>query len=210
MDTTMPTTEMAPPPPISTDGWTYEQKQDVLRRLFGQVVGAQLLEPGTGFAVVPMESANEIGAGCFDTLQVSPHIDFKPERLIIFENYTERVAHDLVEEFEEKTTGPFWSQTVERVVVKRTTVERREQYLHTNDCWEISGIFVGNRSQLINTVGIRGSLFGRDGQVKFLGDVALRGLSISVSVKNTGPHAARFHGAVLGKVMDRDWQKAEA
>ena len=210
MDTTMPTTETAPPPPISTDGWTYEQKQDVLRRLFGQVVGAQLLEPGTGFAVVPMESANEISPGCFDTLQVSPHIDFKPERLIIFENYVERVFHDQVEEFEEKTTGPFWSPVVERVVVKRTTAERREQYLHTNDCWEVGGIFVGNRMQLINSAGISGSLFGRDGQIKFLGDVALCGLAISVSVKNTGPHAVRFRGAIMGKVMDRDWQKGES
>ncbi len=195
------------PPPISIDGWTYEQKQDVLRRLFGQVVGAQLLDPETGFSVVPFESDKVIAPGCMDTVMTMPHIDFKPERLIIFEDYTEQVAHDLVEEFEDKTTGAFWNPIVERIVTKRTTVERREQYLHTRDCWEIGGIFVGSRMQLINSGMLNGSLFGHDGQVKFLGDIAVRGLAITLQVKNAGPHGMRFRGAVLGTVTDTSWQK---
>ncbi len=193
-------------PAIST--WTPNQRERVLQDLFDRTVVGPLplgeVAPGTGFLAI--KSNELIQPNRCATITAPAMSRFKPQRLVIFEGYEDRIHTRRIPIFEacsvRQPWWKFWSPSIRKSVEVGRQVDHSTEILITpRDVWDIQGLYIGQHIQWGSQNTIPGASFGLDGNLEFDGAVCEPGVAITIQVQHDSPRPHPFRGVILGRYL---------
>ena len=188
--------------PINTDEWTPNQKAQILRTLFKESVGLIELNEEKGIGMLAFDE--EVAPGCTTTLQLTPFMLFKPQRLIIFEPVTETLVTEHYADYKTITRGHLWWQKTSEERTATRSETKIITYKIPRSSWTIVGGYVGNRAIWPNNAAQLGDAFGIENALPFDGPVCDPGLVLTLQVRNLIDKPARFSAVMVGKFVAAD------
>ncbi len=194
-----------PPVILLLDTWTMQQRHDILRELLATYAAGPLpleaIAPGT--ALLPLGTSDNsrlVQPGQLVTMSAPVFKRFLPQRLVIAETAVKVTTYTPLEETVEEVP-PKWAFWRTGRVTKRWERNKAETRMVVvpRHAWQVSQLLVGQQLQFGGFPALGGELFGPHTELEFDGSSCEPGISISLSVKNTGHVEAPFLAVLVGR-----------